>query len=261
MRIGDRRGRWPVWPVWAVVLAGLVSSAAGAQNLDAGADTVRPEPPKDLGRTHEVRLVYFVPTDRKPARNYREKIVVLMTFVNDLYTRDLRAKGYPVRGLDFEFKAGKPVVHLVKGKTKASHYNDEPDFDSAKQWDRILPEVEAALGPAAENLYVIFAETYDDGPTEYEWRGGFARGGRASAVGGVGMFSAWILQDPFCATTIDEQLRLFADATPVKGRVANHFRRPDSPRFEFIEGGFEILVYITDRGGNMRILKTTIQVE
>lgn len=201
------------------------------------ADAVYPEPLKDLGRAFKVRLVYFVPKDRQPIARWREKIAVVMTFVNDLYARDLRSKGYAGAGLDFEFDAGGPAVHLLAGKETAAHYNGDPAFDGMRQWRLIIPEVEAALGKAGKQVYVIFAETYDDGPTPFEWRGGFALGARFSTSGGVGMFSAWILRDEFCATTVEGELRLLADDTPIPGRTANHGRRPDSPRFEFIEDG------------------------
>ncbi|MBM4017849.1 MAG: hypothetical protein FJ288_05890 [Planctomycetes bacterium] len=234
----------------ALLAAGAATGARGeapkpqpakvkTQAKPGGPEVVaRPEPLRDLGRRHKVRLVYFVPKDRRPADRWAEKIPVLMTFVNDLYARDLRAKGYPAAGMDFEFQDGRPLVHLVAGKDAAAEYSGEPNFEPQRQWRRILPEVEAALGRAAENLYVVFAETYADGPAKFEWPGGMALGARFSASGGVGMFSAWILRDEFCATTVEGQLRLLADDTPISGRTALHRLKPDSPRFEFIEDGF-----------------------
>ena len=198
-----------------------------------------PAPLADLGRTHKVCLAYFVPTDREPTRAWREKIAVVATFVADLYRQDLRRHGYATRGLDFEFGAdSRPTVHLVRGRHPAAHYSGAPDFGFMRQWKTILPEVEAALGPCARNLHVVFTETYDDGPTKFEWRGGVALGCHYTSRGGAGLFSAWILRDEFCATTVAEQVRLLGDATPIKGRVALGCRQMDSPRFEFIEDGF-----------------------
>jgi len=209
-------------------------SAPGARTARA----VCPEPLEDLGRAHKVRVTYFVPSDRDPTANWRGKVTVLMTFIADLYRRDLQRHGCRTRGLDFEFDSGGLLVHFVKGKQKAAHYNGDPEFKFLRQWRTILPEVEAALGRCSEALHVIFAETYDDGPAKFEWRGGVALGCYYTACGGAGLFSAWILRDEFCATTIDEQLRLLADATPVNGRVALGCGRMNSPRFEFIEDGF-----------------------
>ena len=212
-----------------------------AANLDKPAPVqvvVRPEPLKDLGRRNKVRLVYFVPKDRRPTANWADKIAVLMTFVNDLYTRDLQSKGYPTGGLDFEFKDSRPLVHLVPGKDAAGDYSGDPHFSGQRQWSRILPEVEAARGQARDSLYVIFVETYAEGPWKFEFPGGLALGSRFSTSGGVGMFSAWVLRDEFCATTVEGQLQYLADSTPIKGRTALHRMKADSPRFEFIEDGF-----------------------
>jgi len=224
--------RWPGVVVACLRVGLVVMAGAGT----AGA--VRPEPLRDLGTRHKVRVTYFVPTDREPTPNWRAKITVLMTFVADLYRRDLARHGYETPGLDFEFDSDGPLVHLIRGKHKAAHYNGAPEFKFLRQWRTVLPEVEAALGKAAAHLHVVFAETYDDGPTKFEWRGGVALGARYASDGGAGLFSAWILRDAFCAPTIDEQLRFLADETPIKGRVALGCGRMNSPRFEFIEDGF-----------------------
>jgi hypothetical protein len=224
--------------VSAAFVVGGTQAAQKPAAAQAPQAVVRPDSLKDLGRKNKVRLVYFIPKDRRPTADYAEKIAVLMTFVNDLYVRDLRSKDYGAVGLDFEFQGGKPLVGLVSGKESAAEYNGEPNYDVHRQWKRILPEVEAALGKAGENLYVIFVETYSDGPVKFEWAGGLALGARFSSNGGVGMFSAWVLRDEFCATTIEGQLKYLADNTPIAGRTALHRMKPDSPRFEFIEDGF-----------------------
>ena len=259
-RMTNRSWAWAAGAPLALLLALAGFTACGAMAADAekpndpgklmaeppkpaetakpGPEPIIPAPLKELGRKNKVHLVYFVPKDRKPTANWREKITVLMTFVNDLYVRDLTSKGYETRGLDFEFQDGKPLVHLVDGKETATDYNGDPKFDSDRQWSRIIPEVEAAFGKAADNLYVIFVETYTEGPWKFEFPGGLALGARYSSNGGVGMFSAWVLRDEFCASTVEGQLKLLADETPIEGRTALHVMRPNSPRFEFIEDGF-----------------------
>jgi hypothetical protein len=210
-------------------------------------DFVKPAPLKDLSRKDQVRLVYFVPKDRKPTKDWEDKIRTLMTFVNDVYVRDFAAKEIKTRGFDFEFKDGKPVVHLIKGKKPTAFYNradaaagpslEGPNYEFLGQLPKVGGEVEAAIGDGKENLYVVFAETYDDGSAEYEWLGRVALGRRISNKGGIALFSAWILRDEFAANGVDRQLELFFDDTPIKGRVAKHTRQKNSPRFEFIEDG------------------------
>lgn len=239
----------------AAMLVGLAAAAAGVEASPPAAvaaeerpippGTLRPEPLKNLGKPNKVRLVYFVPQDREPTAHWREKVTVLATFMADIYRRDLVAQGYPTTGLDFEFREGRLAVHLQRGRHPAARYNGDPKFDFMAQWDGIVPEVEAALGPASKNLFVIFAETYDDGPTRFEWRGGVALGARYSSNGGVGLFSAWVLRDEFCATTIDGQIRLFNDEAPIAGRVALGCGQMNSPRFEFVEDGFGAVAHET----------------
>ena len=224
---------------FACLFALLFLAESTLQSADIDSAKYRaPEPLRDLGRSHKLRLVYFVPADREPAAHYAEKISVLMTFVADLYREDFRAKQVTATGPDFEFREGRPIVHLLRSTNTAAFYSGDPDFDGNRQWDRIVPEVERSLGWLRTNLYVIFCETYAFGPAKFEWPGGFALGGASRPDGGAGLFSAWILRDEFCATNIARQLELFDDETPIKGRIANHHRQPDSARFEFIEDGF-----------------------
>ena len=160
-------------------------------------------PPRlsDLKRTHKVRAVYFLPSDRQPTRSYREKFEVLLAFVSDFYRRDLTAKGYPCRGLDFVFAAdGRLEVAIVRGKFPASHYNGEPDYDGNRAWGRALPEIEQALGKASANLFLVLTETYAEGPWKQEWPGHFALGAHFSASGGCGMFSGWVPPSTTAAT-------------------------------------------------------------
>src|ERR1043165_4087568 len=198
-----------------------------------------PDPIKDLGSTHKIKVVYFLPTDREPVKNYAQKIETLLAFVSDVYKRDLTSKGYACKGLDFEFKDGHLDVRVLKGKQPAAHYNFAPAYNcSPKVFDLLIAEVAQAYGPWNKNFYLVLAETYDDGPCKWEWPGGFALGANWGAEGGAGTFCSWILRDEFCATSIEEQMKLLADDTPIPGRIALGHGRMNSPRFEFIEDGF-----------------------
>lgn len=193
---------------------------------------------------HRVRLVYFVPKDREPTANWHAKIVTLMTFVNDFYKDDFRRRGWNDRGLVFESdEQGVPIVHLVRGERTAVEYNGAPEYDVYKHLDRCLSEIPPKIGDQNRQLVVSFLETYDSGEARFEWPGGLALGGQRGVDGGMGSFSAWILRDEFCATTMEEQLKLFADATPIEGRKAHGHPRMNSPRFEFIEDGFGAVIH------------------
>lgn len=206
--------------------------------LRAGADHV-PEPIKDLKSGHKIKVVYFIAQDREPAKNYQEKFETLLAFVSDVYKRDLNAKGYPCNGLDFEFKNSRLDIRMLNAKHAASHYNLEPTYASnPRVFSQIMDEVSEAYGAWNKNFYLVLAETYGAGPAKFEWPGGFALGAHNGAEGGAGTFSSWILRDEFCATTIEGQMKLLADDTPIEGRTALGNGRLNSPRFEFIEDGF-----------------------
>lgn len=193
---------------------------------------------------HKVRLVYFVPTDREPKPGYREKIITLMHFVNETYKYEFRRRGLPDRGLVFQTDdEGTPIVHLVRGKHPATYYNGAPNYDPYFQLRQLNPEIPRSIGSESTHLVITFAETYDDGPHRFEWLGGIALGGWRSADGGTANFSAWVLQDMFCATTVAEQEKLFQDRTPIEGRTALGNGRPNSPRYEFIEDGFGAVIH------------------
>jgi hypothetical protein len=187
----------------------------------------------------KIRLVYFVPADRPPIDGYQRRIRVVMQLVAEIFRDDLRGKGYRSDGPSFETDAqGEPVVHLVEAKRPAAYYNNAPAFDGVVQFERIKDEIPPTVGSVRRHMIVLFAETYDPGPAAIEWNGSAGRGLHLSTDGGLGVMSAWILRDEFCAMTLARQKELMFDATPIEGRTAMGSGRPNSPRFEFIEDGF-----------------------
>ena len=187
---------------------------------------------------YHIQLAYFVPADRKPLPNYRKKVQVLMSFVSDLYLQDLEQKRYKTNGLTYKLATdGQVSVQLIRGTRPASYYNNAPAFDANEQWKRLVPEIRDEIPGHSNQVILVFAETYDYGPAEKLWNGVMARGAYYSAERGMGIYSAHILRDEFCALTIEKQRRLFFDKTPIPGRKAlGH--RPNTPRCEFVEDGF-----------------------
>jgi hypothetical protein len=210
----------------ALALTGVAWPAA-AGGVGAGAA------PRAGAGDYRIRLAYFVPRDRQPVANYQQKVRVVTAIVADLYRQDLRSKGYETPGLQFE--AGSEVK-LVRGAQPAAYYNGAPNYNPNQQWRRLQPEIRAGVGDSRRQVMVVFTETYDDGPAAHLWPGVIARGAYHNAEGGLAVFSAHLLRDEFCATTVEQQRRLFFDPTPVPGRKAwGH--RMNSPRGTFAEDG------------------------
>jgi hypothetical protein len=179
-----------------------------------------------------------VPQDRQPVANYSEKIRVVMHFVSELYRQNLVGKlGRDGGCLPFQTEHNELKVHLIRGAEPAAYYNGgAPKYDGY-QWDKIIDDIPVAVGVRDKHLIIVFAETYHDGPATFEFKGGIAGGLQYSSDGGVGIFSAWILRDEFCASSIDAQRELLFDETLVEGRSAGP-GEPNSPRLRLIGGGF-----------------------
>lgn len=194
---------------------------------------------QDLKTGRKLTVVYVVPQDRQPVDRYRERITVLLTFANQLF-REVgagRDADLALHGLDFEFDDREPPlinVHELKAPQPASFYTDD-EPNSVQQFHKLATLVTSRFKQKpGERSFLVFAETYDpDSPAEFEWKGGIAMGGNH-----VGIFSAWILQPQLCAVSVDEQMKLLWDETPIPGRLALGHGRIDSPRFQFIEDGF-----------------------
>ncbi len=186
----------------------------------------------------KIRLVYFVPKDRKPIAHFEEKIRVVMQVVADLYS-DLKDQGYPTAGFAFQTDAqGKPVVHLVRTERPARHYSDAPARDDNKHFAKIRRDIPGEVASPLRHMIVLFPETYEPGPAPVEWQPSIGMGMHLSADGGLAIMSAWILRDEFCATTYADQKKLIMDATQIKGRTAFETGKLNAPRFDFIEDGF-----------------------
>jgi len=203
-----------------------------------------PVPMRFLPTDHKIRVAYFVPSDRQPLADYERRIRVVLEFVADAFESDLKAKAYRTEGLAFESNGmNEPVVHLIRGEREARHYNDAPGFDHALHFDRIRQALPSEFGNERRHMLFVFAETYEPGPAPVEWAGSIGRGLHHNADGGVAVMSSWILRDEFCGRDFAEQKRLMLDTAPIAGRTALDHRRPNSPRFEFIEDGFGAVVH------------------
>jgi PKD repeat protein len=192
------------------------------------------------GMARKIRVIYHIPANRTPTTNYQQKFAVLCAFLTDLYRRDLLAKGLPCDGPAFEWEGGALKIRIVNGAKNANQYGGSGQSGDA--WADINADVDAALGSFSSNFDLVLTENWDPvTATTYYWKGDFALGANWGADGGRGMFSAWILQDAMCATTIAGQVAKLADATPLSGR--NTFTMSNAPLYEFIEDGLGAMAH------------------
>ncbi len=199
------RGQWSVPP--PSVVDWIVN------NSPTQRPTMATETPKHVSELkkiedasdYRVRVIYFVPRDREPVENWEQKVRVLVYFVDSFYRNDLQAKGLKTKGLAWQEINGQLQVHLARGRRPASYYNDAPTFDKNAQFRRVADDLKSEAFAKPGTLRLVLCETYDPGPSDRLWNGTFALGAYHSARGGLAMFSAHILRDEFCATTIRSQ--------------------------------------------------------
>lgn len=194
-------------------------------------------PPKaKMFKGHEIRVLYFVPSDRTPIPKYEAKIRVVLAYVEEIYRQALRAREHNLKQLPFEREQGEPVVHLVKADKPAAFFNKGWAAYDGTQMRRIADYVKKHVHDPTRRVTLVIPETWEPGPAKDVWPGHVARGANNSPDGGFAVYSAWVLQDRFCASSIQAQRKLFFDARPVVGR-RSFFSAADSPVYEFVENG------------------------
>lgn len=184
-----------------------------------------------------VRVVYFVPTDRRPTSDYEAKIQVIVELIAEIMTRDLQSKGYETEGPQFVRRDGKIVVDLLRGQKTSLDYNQGAAWKSSAHGGAIFDEVNQRHGSTRYQMTLIFAETYEYGTAPRLWPGHIALAAAQPPRGGVGVMSAWILRDEFATADPVELRRRFFDESPYPGRTALGHRGPNSPRADFLEDG------------------------
>ncbi len=186
----------------ALILIGVVSLFADKNEVAKKKITrelIVPPVLKDLEKSYKVRIIYFVPSDRKVKPNYQEKTEVLMRVVADVYRREMKAHGQKTRGLDFEFEEdGKLKVHLVKARKAASFYTGEP-FDVDRLLNTQQQEIWETVGFSRNRPMLVFSEA-----------GAVAEARPIPQVySGLACVSGDIFSDGVTASTIKEQLQKF----------------------------------------------------
>lgn len=184
---------------------------------------------------YQIRVVYLVPSDREPIANYDAKIRVLLSYVEELYRSSPSLRRERLDGLPFERDGDQVRVHLVKADQPAAYFNTGWEKNDGAQFGRILKYLRENEHDPSRRVTLVIPETWEVGPADEGWPGHEARGTSFSPDGGLAVYSAWILQDRFCATTVEAQRERLFDRTPVTGRKSYTLKNPNSPTFEFVE--------------------------
>ena len=189
--------------------SGMVSRTVEAADKEEEVPSDRliiPPPLEDLGRDYKIRLIYFVPSDSKVKKGYREKADVLMRVVADIYRREMKANNINSRGLDFELDdQGKVDIKLVKGRHPGVAYRGEP-VSIERMHQTQTQEIWESSGFTRNRAVLVFTEV-----------GSIAEASPIPQVySGFAFVSGDIFREEITAATIEEQIKSFFDTKPVQ---------------------------------------------
>ena len=115
--------------------------------------------PDDFERL--VRLVYFIPNDRKPQPGINSKLDELIKKIHQLFTDRMEQHGYGRKTFTFEADAnGKAIIHHVNGRFDDTYYQINPT-------NKINSELQEQFDNYHNGVYLIVVEissdTFNDG--------------------------------------------------------------------------------------------------
>ena len=112
-----------------------------------------------------LRICYWTPSDRDPAPEYRARLTRVMKHVQDFYSREMAAWGFPGRTIRIELTADTLLaMHEVKGALKSAECSEtEPQVGDAIRRD-CLRVLRAAGIDGDKETMVIFCNLADWDP-------------------------------------------------------------------------------------------------
>ena len=105
-----------------------------------------------------VRLIYFVPEDRRPQPDMKAKLDVLIKDVQRFFADEMERHGFGRKTFQFETDArGKARVHRVNGRFRDRHYHQNT-------WDKVSSEIRERFDlPHSIHLIAIESEILEGG--------------------------------------------------------------------------------------------------
>lgn len=190
-------------PGWAPVFGALMVWACPSP---IRASSPPPPPAEKPAAPRVLRMVYFVPSDREPYPDYRDRVTRIMRDIQDFYRVGMEKNGWGPRTFKLEEGADNQLsVHVVKGTRPADYYTFDHGHDMREEIGRSL----AARGiDINRETIVIFAALLNFDPLpdgRIRITGDCPYYGSGTALWGTG----WFNDDPGLDTN---RLR---DATPI----------------------------------------------
>ena len=132
-----------------------------------------------LQQRETVRLIYFLPLNRRAQHDIDAKLDTLIRDVQQFYAEEMQRHGFGRKTFTFETDAtGKAVVHHVNGRFRDAYYNNET-------FDKVTEEIEERFS-LSTNLYLISIDTGSE-KIDVQWCG---KGGVHGTTGGKALVPA-----------------------------------------------------------------------
>ena len=68
------------------------------------------------GQKRPVRVAYFNPADRKPAKNYQARIQKIMSEIQNFYGKGMEQHGFGFKSFDLEMNRNSLIIHYIQSK-------------------------------------------------------------------------------------------------------------------------------------------------
>jgi len=108
---------------------------------------------QQLDASPKVRLIYFVPSNRRPQPNIRATIDELIKKTQQFYADEMGRHGFSKKTFDFEKDGnGKAVVYRVDGKFTDEYYLEDPS-------SRFTEEYEQFFDYNSQNVWLFFVDS------------------------------------------------------------------------------------------------------
>ncbi len=132
-----------------------------------------------LQQREMIRLIYFIPINRRPQRDIDTKIDTLVKDVQRFYAQQMQSHGFGRKTFTFETDAtGNAVVHQISGKFTDLYYQQGT-------FDKVVEEIETRFD-MSKNIYLIAIEVSNEA-IDIEWCG---TGGARGASAGIALIPA-----------------------------------------------------------------------
>lgn len=101
-----------------------------------------------------VRVVYFHASDRDPLADYEGRLDRVMTDISAFYREEMQRRFFvEMAGLPLERREGKLVIHRVRGRHPAAHYQHESGDET---WSEVKAALAGTLDPDREHVLILY---------------------------------------------------------------------------------------------------------